>query len=237
MTTTRPEHSVAGCKRARGASPQPRGRRLHLRADARPELEPGTPQGSVRSLPDDWDVLQVCLALELDPNLGPSYALLQRHPERAYATEALTARLVGSARGPLLSRASPLLRWEILQVSEGVPGVPSALRIDPHVLDFICDRPGVDPLLFECVSRISALEPHRPAGQFLLTSRIERALDHGAPVRRSIVGPRGSGGERSPPAWPRRSACRPSRSISPRFPTPTGRASTSGLNVRHCCSG
>lgn len=139
------------------------------------------------------DVLYVCLAIEFDPTLAPVYARLQRNPNLGYATEILTARLTGRPRQALLSRAMPLLRWQVVEVSDGAPGEPRPLRVDPHILDLACGRLTVDSVLLD----VAAYLPQRPALPTwpveALADTLGRALHEGMPVRATVVGARGSG--------------------------------------------
>jgi hypothetical protein len=139
------------------------------------------------------DVLEVCLALELDPSLGPVYALLQRHSACGFATEVLVTRLAGHPRGPLLGAGSHLVRWQLVQTAEAAPGDLAPLRLDPQIVDFACGRSSLDPVLFDAFSIVS---PERPLSKWpvaALAERIDRALSQGEAIRLSIVGPRRSG--------------------------------------------
>lgn len=139
------------------------------------------------------DVIEVCLALELDSNLAATYAQLQQHPAYTYATEALVSRLTGRPREPLLSRASLVVRWEVIEMVEVGPGEPYALRLDPQITDFLCGRFMVDPVLFEAASKLRALPPPPvwPVAELVRQTRQVLAADGALCL--TLIGPRGSG--------------------------------------------
>jgi hypothetical protein len=139
------------------------------------------------------DMLCVCLASELDPSLGSTFALLQGNSTRTYVTEALVARLMGRPREALLSRADPLVRWEIVEQVDAAAGEPRALKLDPHILDFLCGRYTLDPVLFEFASVVGERAPLPTWPHRLLVERIQRAFSAQVPVRVTIAGPRASG--------------------------------------------
>ncbi|HEY5957815.1 MAG TPA: ATP-binding protein [Polyangiaceae bacterium] len=141
----------------------------------------------------DLDVIETCFALELEPNLANTYAVLQRAQSRSYVTEHFVARLMGHPRAPLLGPTSPLLRWELIESLEVGPGEPCALRLDPHIVDFLCGRNTIDPALIECHSTIQPRSclPTWPLAS--TSTRIRSVLSAGATMRMTLVGPRGSG--------------------------------------------
>ena len=105
--------------------------------------------------PEERDVLHVCLALDLEPGLSSTFALLQAHPERSQVTSALVARLFGWKRARLFSEASTLHRWQIVTAAEAGASGTEALSIDPHISLFIQGRAGRDAKLVEIASPVA----------------------------------------------------------------------------------
>lgn len=137
------------------------------------------------------DLLDVCLALELEPGLSVAYGELQNG--RAYATDSLAARLCGHGRTLLLDPAGALRRWDLVQVEDATPGEPAPLRPDPHVVGLALDRDSLDP---ELIGIATLIEPKAPLASWPvaeLTERIARALEQGAALRLILTGSRGSG--------------------------------------------
>ncbi len=139
------------------------------------------------------DLFHVCLALELDPSLGSTYAELQGNSHRSFATTTLAARLCGWPREPQVSAGGPLFRWEILRASDASHGEPVSLRVDPHIVDFVCGRYTIDPELSAVAAPIETLEPLPGWPVAAVGSIVQRALEQGAAVRLAVKGPRGCG--------------------------------------------
>src|ERR1043166_5773531 len=82
------------------------------------------------------ELLQVCLAAQLDPGLAQIYGYLEGDvARRGYATEALAARLCGYGRASMWSPAGALARWQVLEAEEADPGgAPPPLKLAPPAL-------------------------------------------------------------------------------------------------------
>ncbi|HEX9297824.1 MAG TPA: ATP-binding protein [Polyangiaceae bacterium] len=141
----------------------------------------------------EQDILQVCLASALDPTLGRVWATLHHHPDQNYPSEALIARLCGHGRAPILPRSGPLLRWELVRVGDASPGDPQPLQIDPHIVDFLCGRPSLDPVLSDCAATAQPLDPPACWPVADLAQRVRRVLAQGRGARIAMLGPRNSG--------------------------------------------
>ncbi len=141
----------------------------------------------------ELDLLQTCLALAIDPTLGPVYAHLQLHPARAYATETLAARLFGYGYKSLWQPGSPLAVWQLVQTLEATPGEPEPLTIDPVVMDWLQGELRLDAVL---VGRVHSVPQQPPLESWPVedTARIiERVLQHESAMRVQVVGPPASG--------------------------------------------
>lgn len=141
----------------------------------------------------ELDLLQTCLALAIDPTLGPVYAHLQLHPARAYATETLAARLFGYGYKSLWQPGSPLAVWQLVQTLEATPGEPEPLAIDPVVMDWLQGELRLDAVL---VGRVHSVPQRLPLESWPVaeTARIiERVLQQESAVRLRVEGPPASG--------------------------------------------
>jgi hypothetical protein len=97
----------------------------------------------------DSDMLQVCLALSLDPALARAYAYLQDHAGRTYTTEELVARLCGHGTCGIWSADSALFRWDLILHREVSAGEPILLACDPLIRNWLMGFSGMDPFLVE----------------------------------------------------------------------------------------
>ncbi len=144
--------------------------------------------------PVEVDVLQACLAIALEPNLGRVYAYLQDHSGRSYATGALVARLFGHGRCLQLSAGSPLKAWEMVVENDTGRGEPARLECDQSLLNWLLGMDDLD----ESLAGIARAQPFRaplsnwpvdPTAGFV-TSIGE---GHRHPVRVLVAGAEGSG--------------------------------------------
>jgi ATPase family associated with various cellular activities (AAA) len=140
------------------------------------------------------DLLQVCVAAQLDPSLAQIYGYLEGDvARRGYATEALAARLCGYGRASMWSPAGALARWQIVEAEEADPGESPPLRVDPYVLQFLQGSTELDPELLGCASYV---EPRAPLPRWPVeevSRRVYEALGRGMPSRVLVVGQRLSG--------------------------------------------
>jgi hypothetical protein len=91
----------------------------------------------------DRAVLQVCLALALDPTLGSVFAYLHGRMNRPYVTEELAARLLGLGRSLFLPADSPLWIWRLVKLQQTGPGDPPVLDCDLQVRDWLLGAGGL----------------------------------------------------------------------------------------------
>jgi hypothetical protein len=141
----------------------------------------------------EFDLLQTCLAVILDPALGRVYAYLHDHVGRGYPTENLAARLFGHGRNSLWTSESPLRTWELVREKETAPGEPDQLVCDPFIRDWVQGRGSLDEFL---VGIARAYQPMTPLQNWPVSaalSFIKRMVNNTAKVRTRIVGPPGSG--------------------------------------------
>lgn len=143
----------------------------------------------------DSDLLQICLALSLDPALARAYAYLQDHAGRAYATEELAARLCGHGPCGTWNADSALFRWELITRRETAPGEPQLLACDPLVRNWLLGFSGLDEALVDAAHLQMPLPP-LPSWPVAKTAEwIQNLVNRGqqARVRVRVQGVPGSG--------------------------------------------
>ena len=140
------------------------------------------------------DLLQVCVAAQLDPSLAQIYGYLEGDvARRSYATEALAARLCGYGRASMWSPAGALARWQLIEADAADPGESPPLRVDPYVLQFLQGSTELDPELLGCASYVEARAPLPRWPVEEVSRRVYEALGRGMPSRVLVVGQRLSG--------------------------------------------
>ena len=143
--------------------------------------------------PGERDVLGVCLASALEPMLGKVWAALHSHASHNYPSEALIRGLVGNGRAPLAPRSGSLLRWDLVRIGDASAGDPAPLELDPHILEFLCEHGGADPVLVDCLSLVPAEPPPASWPIAETCARVRKILAEGYGARLVISGPRHSG--------------------------------------------
>jgi len=143
----------------------------------------------------DSDMLQVCLALSLDPSLARAYAYLQDHAGRTYATEELVARLCGHGSCGTWSADSPLFRWDFILRQEVTPGEPALLACDPMLRNWLMGFSGTDEVLVESAHLWPPLQPLPSWPVTETVERIQHLVNRGQQerVRVRVQGVPGSG--------------------------------------------
>ncbi len=138
----------------------------------------------------DRAVLLTCLAAELDPRLLPRYNALTG---RAWATEWLASILFASPGHALLSEASALLRWRLIESRRDQPGEPPALAPDPAIRAWLSGRFEI-PLHLAGKARFQEVLPPLAGWPVTETAgKLSRALDRGTPVLMTVSALEGSG--------------------------------------------
>jgi len=141
----------------------------------------------------ELDVLQVCWSTALEPALAKVWAYLHGHASHNYPSEALIARLCDHGDAATLPRTGALMQWELVRTGDVGAGDPAPLSIDPHVVELLAGRMGLDPVLIGRADLVPVLEP--PAGWPVAAAvaRVRRVLAEGHGARITIVGPSRSG--------------------------------------------
>jgi hypothetical protein len=136
--------------------------------------------------------LEVCLALALQPELAPLLAEVHGRAPEGQVTEHLVARLFGLEH-PLLTEASPLLRWLLVVAHDGGLGEPRPLALDRQVVAFLLGSDAMDPALLDCARPLAPPPPLDDWPVTAVATRLARALDRIRSTRLVVVGRPGSG--------------------------------------------
>jgi len=143
----------------------------------------------------EFDLLQVCLAVQFDPSLARVYAYLHDHAGRGFPTEQLAARLFDRGRAVAVAADSPLRRWELVSEREVGPGEPKQLVCDPLIAAWVVGSDQLDETLVGVAEYEAPKEPLRDWPVEESAAFIARVVDAdpARPVRVHIVGPPGTG--------------------------------------------
>lgn len=137
----------------------------------------------------DVDLVDLLLAVELDPGLARVCAYLQDDATLRYPTLALASRLFGPGRGALgrgsFGLGTALTRWRVVTEHPQRPGDLAALSLDPAVLRWLTTGEAPPP-----VRRGSPLSSW-PVEETV--AWVRDALDRGMRVRIAVSGLPGSG--------------------------------------------
>jgi ATP-dependent 26S proteasome regulatory subunit len=141
------------------------------------------------------DLLQTCLAVNLDPAMTRVYAYLHDHAGRGYPTAQLAARLFGHGRSIPLNPGSPLARWGLVIEKETAPGEPNQLACDNFITQWLQGNDTLD----ESLIGISAVcQPVTPLDNWpvketaaFVNERLRK--ENSSKLRIRITGPHGSG--------------------------------------------
>ncbi len=107
-------------------------------------------------------VLLLCLAIEMIPDLHLLCAHAQGNAEKNHPTLALAQRLASNPDPQLLSSKSALQRWHLIQIDLGPALSQSAIRLDPAILDYILGYPCIDPSLNQYLELVPTSDNSTP---------------------------------------------------------------------------
>ncbi len=101
------------------------------------------------------DMIQACLALSIDPNLGRVFAYLQDNSARGYVSEPLVARLFGHGLSILLPADAPIKSWGLVKEIASLSGEPARLDCEPFIKNWLLGADGMD----ESLNGYTTLQP------------------------------------------------------------------------------
>jgi AAA+ superfamily predicted ATPase len=145
--------------------------------------------------PREFDLLQACLAVALDPALARVCGLLHGDTARTHLTADLAARLYQHGRCAEWNAESPLVRWGLIERYETGPAEAPALAIDLGIREWLRGRNDLDAVL-AALARLHP--PHQPFAGWPVERSVTwlKAQLHGdaaRPVRVRVLGQPGSG--------------------------------------------
>lgn len=138
-------------------------------------------------------LLDLCVAIQVDPSLEDLVATCQGKPWRPSPTQALARRLNDLPATPIWRPTSGLARWRLLEEIADPSGAQPVLRADPRIVDWYF---GTLALSVDLVERCSLPDPDAvlPDWDFSNEARvISEATAQRRAVRVTIAGEPGSG--------------------------------------------
>ena len=143
--------------------------------------------------PAELDLIQTCLAQQLDPALGCVFAYLHGQSQTACVSGPLVKRLFGHGSNSFWHPMSNAGRWKLIHVRDTTPGDPMAVTADPLLLPWLDGTLVIDPAITRYISQAQVHPPMKSWPLAEAIRAIERSAIHGIPVRLLVLGPPGSG--------------------------------------------
>ncbi|RYZ45394.1 MAG: AAA family ATPase [Sphingobacteriales bacterium] len=141
------------------------------------------------------NIIEACLALYLDPNLGRVYAYLHDHNGRTYVTRQLVARLFGHGQYLSIGSSSPLFIWRIISETDMGKSEPARIDCDVFIINWLLGINDIDQNITALASAQSLYPAmdHWPVGQ--TSELIGRLLakPYRQSVRLFVAGSEGTG--------------------------------------------
>ena len=141
-------------------------------------------------------LVQLCAAVALDPQLARVCAYLQDYSQRTYMTEELATRLLGSGRSGVWLPEMNVYRWELIQRRELGVGEPVAVTCDPQIKEWL---QGKSTLSEELVGFAKLVQPNGlslsewPVDETASWARKSLSQNGRSPLRVIISAPSGAG--------------------------------------------
>ena len=141
----------------------------------------------------ELELLQTCVAVAIEPDLGSVFAYLHHNPAHNYATAELVARLFGHGRRLAWSESCPLAVWGLIIGGDAPAGEPVPLSVDPVIIAWLQGELRIDPTLLGVVQLCEQRTPldNWPVEQAI--QLIERTIERGTTIRLLVAGLSGSG--------------------------------------------
>ena len=141
----------------------------------------------------ELDVIQACVAQQLDPALGPAFAYLHGQTQSAFVSGPLVKRLFGHSSSTFWHPTTNLGRWKLVHARETAPGDPTALVADAMLAPWLEGKLMLDPAIARFVRPVPVHAPAKSWPVAEAVHAIELSAFHGLAVRLVVVGPPGSG--------------------------------------------
>lgn len=139
----------------------------------------------------EQNLLLLCAAMELDPQMAALCSRAQNNPEYAYPTFALAFQVFPQPDWNAVSATSPLRYWRLLDIHQpgSRPLTASALHLDERILNYLKGLNYLDDRLTAYIAPLDSADTQTselPASQQTLVSAIINFLHH-APRNMSQV--------------------------------------------------
>jgi ATPase family associated with various cellular activities (AAA) len=121
-------------------------------------------------------VLLLCIAVEMIPDLNQLCAHVSGQPQKNYPTLAIVQKLLSTHAPQLLSHESALQQWQLIQLDPNPTLGLSPIRIDPAILSYILGYPCTDPYLKPHLTPIvplATITPLPPSQQQIATELLQ----------------------------------------------------------------
>ncbi len=105
------------------------------------------------------DILLLCLAMELDPEIEALCGRANGDPRRAFPTFGLALAMLSEAHWSALAPDAPLRRWRLIEVGTGPSLMASSLRIDERIMLFLLGIESLDRRLLDLVGPLESGHP------------------------------------------------------------------------------
>ncbi len=109
------------------------------------------------------DVVLLCAGMEFDSTWGVLCAAAQGNPQLNYPTFSLALAILPNGHWGALTPDSPLRRWRLIEVCEGISLTTSLLRIDERILHYLRGIHYLD-------ERLAGIEEPMPTSGLLVPS-------------------------------------------------------------------
>ncbi len=142
--------------------------------------------------PAESELLQLAIAVAVEPALGPLVAAAQGTPSQYLPTEALAKRLAALPPRPIWRPTGPLAMWALVRPVAGMPGTGTGFEADPRIVDWLFGAVSLDLAL---VLGVAPVEPRDAPSEWPVAAtiaRLERAQAVG-PTRLVVTGREGAG--------------------------------------------
>lgn len=93
------------------------------------------------------DILQICLAISIEPNMGRVFAYLQDNSSKNYVTDSLVARLFGYGNWIILPASSSLKIWGLIKENVSQQSEPARFECDPSIKNWLLGLDAIDDSL------------------------------------------------------------------------------------------
>jgi len=114
-------------------------------------------------------IVLLCAAIELDPSLAQTCAVLQGNPPRPYPTFNLALHSLPDPHWDALSPMARLRYWQLIEVQGDDVLSTRPLYLDEQILHYLMGIPYIEPALDGLVTLLPATEGLPPSQQVLAT--------------------------------------------------------------------